>query len=172
MIFGDIEFFQNDRHQPATTESLEYFTKLSGYTLPDDYRNFLLTVNGGRPWWGKNQIYIACPKRREIDLFHPFIKFKLYTAQPGIWKTDSLRRPPFLFEVAVLSNDQSIVMDVHPERMGHIYAIRSASHPKVRTTKESSIEEVLDEPNTFTISDSFSGFVSLIEVVRKASDAP
>lgn len=171
MTYRQIEFFHDDRHKVATSETLAYFTKLSGYGFPEDYRDFLYTVNGGRPWWGKNQVYLTCPKRIEIHNFFPFIRFELYTAQPGIWKTGSLRRPSFLFEIADLNDDRVIVMDLEQSRLGRIYVAALDPQSRTKITKDSSIDDVLADRRSLKVADSFSEFMDQVEVFKKTSNA-
>src|SRR5436305_206880 len=63
MGHSEVTMFEWKRFFPkATSAQLERFERASDLSLPERYKNYLLSSNGGQP---SNEVYFALPENRE-----------------------------------------------------------------------------------------------------------
>lgn len=150
--------FLND-HEDADTSVLEKFEKEAKFSLPNDYRSFLLETNGGHV---KNKVSFQVKglrKPRYISNFRPFRAGDFEFDNPTAYFAFG---DPGLLLIAEDEKDEGVYLGICPTVFGKVFSI--SEECSFHTLKELPLEERLSKRGVRQLGDSFSEFLDSLSI--------
>lgn len=111
----------NEQGKEISKKDIREFEDLIKYKLPNDYKNFLLKYNGGRP-----EPFIFKVEKFEggENSIHTFLGFNRETESDNLlWSYNALkdRLPDTLLSIGYSDTDDQICLDLSEKNFGKIY---------------------------------------------------
>jgi len=146
---------------PSESQLNEFLEKYS-LSFPEDYADFILTVNGGTVWTRQTALfdvpYPRMNKTRELKELSSFRLKNSIIGQPWLWKQNNSIRPKFIYEIGMVDDNDSYVclfLGAAPQ-FGEIYYYDLR---KSHINKKSSVADVLSDKYFIRLNSSFRDFV-------------
>ena len=152
----------------TTEEEVDAFLRREGLVFPNDYRAFVLEINGGvLDWSTKVTLHFRGPRGRQreivVESFWAFVAGEKYSAQPWCWMVNNSYRPRFLFEIANAGPSRKICMGLSPTLAGKIFLF---DDQKTLVTPSTTEEEIFQDRGIIHIANSFTEFVDSLRRVK------
>lgn len=119
--------FSNHFSKKLSIQELEAFEAVNKIQLPEDYRNFLLQYNGGKP-----SLDLLPQKDTNIAYFLGMHNDNYYSSIYWHIETFSKRLPLSTFPIARDYFGNLFIISIHPESYGHIYYWDHENEPETQ----------------------------------------